>query len=290
LAHSEWAPIARFAELVCGTLRSADVQQQGLPEFTRLTGSDSGAIHLLDHRYRATLASTIGAPIMLLYEFEQLNRGTNAYFRRSVATRFPVHDVMLHATVGDHRGSPEGRLLAKYGFEHCMLVPLVRNGRALGTITVARTAGRSAFTLDEQHLADRLARFVAIALSNAAQHEAATGADAADEALFPPGADATRPAPETGVLTTRLSAGRAAAASAVTRYKPAGLDDVLTAREIEVLELVVGGLTNAEISDELSIAVNTVKQHLKHIYRKLGARSRFDAVWLTREDERRSAG
>jgi hypothetical protein len=110
LDHSVWASVARFAELVCGTLRLAGVQQQGLPEFTRLTGSDSGAIHLLDHRYRATLASMIGAPIMLLYEFEELDRDTSAYVRRSFSTRFPVHDVMLHATTGDHRGSPEGKL------------------------------------------------------------------------------------------------------------------------------------------------------------------------------------
>jgi DNA-binding CsgD family transcriptional regulator len=288
LDHSAWASIARFAELVCGTLRPVAVQQQGLPEFTRLTGCDSGAVHLLDHRYRATLASTIGAPIMLLYEFEELNRSTSAYFQRSITTRFPVHDVMLHSTAGDHRGSPEGTLLAKYGFEHCMLVPLIRNGRALGTITVARAAGRPAFTLDEQHLADRLARFIALALANAAQHEAATGADAAEEALFPPGARATRPTPDTGVLTARLRAGHTTAVSAVTPYKLAGLDDVLTAREIDVLELVAGGLTNVEIGNELSIAVNTVKQHLKHIYRKLGARSRFEAVRLTREDGRRS--
>jgi DNA-binding CsgD family transcriptional regulator/GAF domain-containing protein len=286
--HSVCAPVARFAELVCGTLRSATVQQQGLPEFTRLTGSDSGAIHLLDHRYRATLASMIGAPIMLLYEFEELNRRTSAYFRRSFTTRFPIHDVMLHSAPEDHRGSPEGKLLAKYGFEHCMFVPLIRNGRAVGTITVARAAGRPAFTLDEQHLADRLARFAALALANAGQHEAATGPDVAEEALFPLGGGATRPVPDTGVLTVRLRAGRAAAVNAGTPHRLAGIDDVLTAREIEVLELVAGGLTNMEIANELSIAVNTVKQHVKHIYRKLGARSRFDALRLTRDDGRRS--
>jgi DNA-binding CsgD family transcriptional regulator len=282
--HSVCASVGRFAELVCGSLRSAAVQQQGLPEFTRLTSSDTGAIHLLDHRHRATLASTIGAPITLLYEFEELSRGTNAYFRRSVTTRFPVHDVMLHSTAGDHHGSPEGKLLARYGFDHCMFVPLIRNGRAVGTITVARAAGGPAFTLDEQHLAHRLARFAALAVANAALHEAATGADAAEDPLFPPGTGATRPAPDADVLTARLSAGPAAAANAVTPHKLAGVDDVLTAREVEVLELVVSGLTNLEIASELSIAVNTVKQHVKHIYRKLGVRSRFEAARRTRYD------
>jgi len=57
----------------------------------------------------------------------------------------------------------------------------------------------------------------------------------------------------------------------------AGLDE-LTAREREVLGLVVEGATNAEIAERLFISVNTVTRHLTHIYAKIGVRGRAQAV------------
>jgi DNA-binding NarL/FixJ family response regulator len=52
----------------------------------------------------------------------------------------------------------------------------------------------------------------------------------------------------------------------------------LTAREIEVLELLVRGLTNKEIADVLVISDNTVKRHLKAIFAKLDVGTRSAAV------------
>ena len=52
----------------------------------------------------------------------------------------------------------------------------------------------------------------------------------------------------------------------------------LSAREREVLRLIAAGHTNALIGERLSIAVGTVKRHNSHIFAKLGARSRTDAV------------
>ena len=54
---------------------------------------------------------------------------------------------------------------------------------------------------------------------------------------------------------------------------PAALEQ-LTAREREVSALVVGGATNAEVAAALFISQRTVEHHLRHIYRKLGVRSR----------------
>jgi LuxR family maltose regulon positive regulatory protein len=56
------------------------------------------------------------------------------------------------------------------------------------------------------------------------------------------------------------------------------LVEPLTEREVEVLRLVVAGLSNAEIAEELVIAVSTVKSHVNHIYGKLGVESRTQAV------------
>jgi DNA-binding NarL/FixJ family response regulator len=51
-------------------------------------------------------------------------------------------------------------------------------------------------------------------------------------------------------------------------------------REKEVLGLLVGGLTNAQIAGRLYLAESTVKTHLASAFTKLGVRSRRDAVTL----------
>lgn len=55
-------------------------------------------------------------------------------------------------------------------------------------------------------------------------------------------------------------------------------EEKLSAREIEVLELVAKGASNKEIGQSLSISVATVKTHLIHIYSKLGVDDRTAAV------------
>lgn len=56
----------------------------------------------------------------------------------------------------------------------------------------------------------------------------------------------------------------------------------LSAREIEVLGLLQTRLTSAEIAQELFISPNTLKSHVKSIYRKLGVESRRDAIRVSR--------
>jgi DNA-binding NarL/FixJ family response regulator len=57
-------------------------------------------------------------------------------------------------------------------------------------------------------------------------------------------------------------------------------DDFLTAREIEVLRLIASGNANKLIADQLFIAEETVKGHVKNILSKLGARDRTHAVTI----------
>ena len=54
----------------------------------------------------------------------------------------------------------------------------------------------------------------------------------------------------------------------------------LTNREKEILVLVSGGLTNAQIAHELYLAESTVKSHLSSAFAKLGVGSRHEAVKL----------
>jgi NarL family two-component system response regulator LiaR len=50
--------------------------------------------------------------------------------------------------------------------------------------------------------------------------------------------------------------------------------DILTPREAEILELLQRGRSNAEVANELSLGVETVRTHVRNILRKLGVASR----------------
>ena len=54
--------------------------------------------------------------------------------------------------------------------------------------------------------------------------------------------------------------------------------DVLTQRENEILTLLAKGLLYKEIAQKLSIAVNTVRQHIHKIYEKLHVQNRTEAI------------
>jgi LuxR family transcriptional regulator, maltose regulon positive regulatory protein len=70
----------------------------------------------------------------------------------------------------------------------------------------------------------------------------------------------------------------AGAADSLPQAKRPSLVEPLSARELEVLRLIVAGLSNPEIAQELVISIGTVKRHINHIYGKLDAQSRTQAV------------
>ena len=59
--------------------------------------------------------------------------------------------------------------------------------------------------------------------------------------------------------------------------------ELLTKRELEILQQIERGLSDREIAKTLNIAVSTVKRHAVNIYRKLGAKRRTQAVALARD-------
>ena len=57
----------------------------------------------------------------------------------------------------------------------------------------------------------------------------------------------------------------------------------LSERELAVLRFLPTMMSNAEIAGEMFVSVNTVKTHLKHVYRKLDVADRREAVRRGRE-------
>lgn len=79
------------------------------------------------------------------------------------------------------------------------------------------------------------------------------------------------------VLAFRSSAGIGPSRRAPGPIEP------LTPRELEVLHLMAAGKRNQEIAGELFITLDTVKSHASHIFDKLGATNRTEAVLHARE-------
>lgn len=81
-------------------------------------------------------------------------------------------------------------------------------------------------------------------------------------------------------LQTILSAWDGPAANRITN-KQTGVnrrETNLTEREQEMLRLIAAGFSNKEIGHQLVVSLNTVRYHSKNLYRKLGVRSRTQAV------------
>ncbi len=127
----------------------------------------------------------------------------------------------------------------------CMV--FCREGRFLGTATFYRTAGRDDFRSEDVLLLNMLRDHMALRL-------------------------------ERGFRELEMAGDKLTITAAVEEYE-------LTKREETILRLLLAGLDNDHICDELVISVNTLKKHVLNIYRKLGIRNRVQMFKMIRERE-----
>jgi DNA-binding CsgD family transcriptional regulator/tetratricopeptide (TPR) repeat protein len=202
----------------------------------------------------------------------------------------PVRSARSEAAwlVGDHRaGADEARAGLEFG-------PLVRQGWMIGELALWlwRSGG---LEVVPDHMAEPYALEIsgdwreaaarwqqlgcpyeeALALANSAQEDDLRTALAKLEAL------GARPA--ASIVARALREGGAKnlprGPRTTTRANPFNL----TAREMEVLELVAAGLRNTEIASRLHVAAKTVDQHVSAILAKTATRSRVEAVMALKD-------
>jgi DNA-binding NarL/FixJ family response regulator len=68
-----------------------------------------------------------------------------------------------------------------------------------------------------------------------------------------------------------------------TAHGTSSSDDPLTTRERDVLTRIATGMTVIEVAEALGVSENTVKTHLKGVYRKLGVRTRAGVITAARD-------
>lgn len=98
---------------------------------------------------------------------------------------------------------------------------------------------------------------------------------------FELGSAAARDAEALGMMTIARRAvpgATAIGASGSTRLRAAGRVDGLSAREVDVLQLVASGCSNREIGKRLYISANTAANHVRSILQKTGCANRAQAV------------
>jgi len=191
----------------------------------------------------------------------------HAMVRRGLATFLKVHDDLAlagEAATGEEAVRQCGRVQPDV-----VLMDLVMPG--IGGVAATRTIRREFPTV--QVIA--LTSFNEEGLVQKALHAGAIGyllkdvsADELAEAIR--GARAGRGTLSPEVTQALIHAGR----------RPAELGHDLTARERAVLALMVRGLSNTEIADELFVSPSTIKSHVSHILAKLGVAGRTEAVAL----------
>ena len=209
---------------------------------------------------------------------EQPQTLTPSLFESEVVRRreaVVVTDVQRESRV--HRPIAEASLSRSY-----VAAPIISRGRVIGLLHADRYfQGRDTDLVDRETLAS-FAHGLRLALSRAAVAEQL---QSVSNSLKAAAADTEEALSGLHDFSLAPAGGPAADEPAPIRAAPRVLNralhsarDVLTRREVEVLELMAQGRTNAAIGAQLVISEGTVKQHVKHILRKLRAENRAEAV------------
>jgi len=309
------ASVDEFALALHACLGVRDVQETFIRCAERLLPARAHGIYELDGGTPGEVR-TRGVSDEFLAEYEAAGRGLDPVLARIERSREPVSSDLAW-TPAAWREEPFYAILGHGDIHHLVQAPLVAEGRLVGTLNVASPLGAPPFGRAEVARLRRVARHISVAYlfaNRAADRLLAVHLDARRAALLRSAlrrngealadgsrrvANATvqvgepaqgewrplpvRPQGRCTTLAVRTAAmPRAPELLASFVYEaptdlPAPLP-VLSPREQEVVELLVRGLSNRAIAEAAAISENTVKQHLKRVYAKLGVHSRAEAA------------
>jgi DNA-binding NarL/FixJ family response regulator len=139
-------------------------------------------------------------------------------------------------------------------------------------VFAALRAGASGFLLKDTLPADLLTAIRVVAAGDALLAPSVTRRLIGEFTRTAPSTGAAA-GPDHGTGTPHTTAQASEPGSACDR-----IQRVLTERELEVLQMVARGMSNAEIAEELTISPATAKTHVAHLLTKLDARDRIQLV------------
>jgi len=304
IAHTGLLSIYSAILVMCGQyeegLRSSETlaslaENSGL-EFVAPYAQFYSASALIGLRRFAAAARIISA----------LERNVHADPGSFLRAGLPVQRARAYASVGD----------LERAIDVLSVEPLVRLSRAArgefiswralfaavdGHGQEAMAAAEEALQVSRDH-ETRAVSYVAqaiITLDDEAHDKTITRLQAAvDTGIFDPVVIAVRSAPRLGIFVAEQPKWRSWLQQLLARSRDSSLAaslglripraartrGTLSPREREVHELLAQGLTNDEIARLLYISLSTTKVHVKHIYEKLGVRSRLEAARALRDD------
>jgi len=182
---------------------------------------------------------------------------------RASATSAPVSLPSAPLAVGT---SPESRVAAAAAVE------LGRRGAGRVELAAALLTASAVFRTSPPAAATR----------DPGDMPAADGAGSSDTgALVAEARGILRHCPDPGPVATTWLDDEQRAEAALTRQE--AMTEPLTERELTILRLLPAPTPQRELASALFVTPNTLKTHLRAIYRKLGAESRGDAVIRARE-------
>jgi LuxR family maltose regulon positive regulatory protein len=225
-----------------------------------------------------------------------------SYFRSNV----PMERARLYASVGELNRAlevlspgPDEQLTRTgrgefLGWQALLYAAAGEPNRAQALALEARSASRGLETAAVASLTQTI-----ISLEDGDAATAGSGISAViDSGVWDPVVIAIRAVPEVGAFIAEKNCWRGwlqrllSSSADISLARRLGLQvpraarrsNDLTPRENEVHDLLAQGLTNEQIAKALYISLSTTKVHVKHIYEKLGVRSRLEAARALRDD------
>lgn len=215
-----------------------DLQKNFFFILPKFVDADAFGMYLFDDKLNTEMIFSYHANPKFLNDYEDM-RSNDPLFKYLLQKKRFTHSLEIFDNQ-EWLKQPLHEFLSQWGLDYSIEAPLIIDGHVRGTLNIAR-GGRKYFDQDSL----TLARFLCNEID--AAHARISQWDALKKEL---------------ALMTMSS----------------NTMECLSGRAGEVLELAVIGFSNRVISSRLDISENTVRHHLKRIYRMLGVRNRAQLV------------